>query len=291
MKIYYTLCFLLISVVGFSQSVNDYAYVIVPEKYDFLKSADQHQLNSLTKFLFNKYGFEAYMEEDEKPFNVRERACDALYVDLEEESNFISTRLAILLEDCDGKVVYKAIQGKSKKKDFKQAYHEALRNAFVEIEQLNYTFQGKSVKEAHKEAVQETTQVTEEVNEFIEPTQEDLDPPSEMPLATVTEKPVASSTIKDLPIREQELNEELKLSAPILFLSEDNIYRALRFSDSIIFYEGDKNIGRAVIEEKGPFSVKTSQFEGVGNFKRGKLIIERKIKGIAGLIEMIFIEQ
>ena len=42
----------------YSQSnLNDYKYIIVPNKFDFLKEKDQYQLNSLAAFLFNKYGF------------------------------------------------------------------------------------------------------------------------------------------------------------------------------------------------------------------------------------------
>ena len=35
-------------------SINDYKYVSVPDKFDFLKSNDQYQLNSLTKFFLKK---------------------------------------------------------------------------------------------------------------------------------------------------------------------------------------------------------------------------------------------
>ena len=42
---------------AFSQTnLNNYKYVIVPKKYDFLKEEDQFRLNGLTKFLFEKYG-------------------------------------------------------------------------------------------------------------------------------------------------------------------------------------------------------------------------------------------
>jgi hypothetical protein len=41
---------------GFSQrNVNDYKYVIVPEKFDFQKEPNQFKLNQLTKFLLKKY--------------------------------------------------------------------------------------------------------------------------------------------------------------------------------------------------------------------------------------------
>lgn len=57
MKSKILLLFILISSYVFSQSVNDYQYVIVPVKYDFLSKEDQYGLNTLTKLLLQKYGF------------------------------------------------------------------------------------------------------------------------------------------------------------------------------------------------------------------------------------------
>ena len=63
MKLIYTILLVLaMSNSSTGQSLNDYKYVIVPGKFDFLKESDKYQLNSLTKFLFEKYGFEAYLE-------------------------------------------------------------------------------------------------------------------------------------------------------------------------------------------------------------------------------------
>jgi len=135
---------LLIHFSSFSQNVNDYQYVIVPEKYEFAKSIDEYQLNSLTQFLFNKYGFDSYRVRDEKPLDLKNGSCNALYADVESDSNFIIARLKVILKDCNGKVVFITEQGKSKEKDFKRAYHEALRKAFVSIEELKYTYNGKT---------------------------------------------------------------------------------------------------------------------------------------------------
>ena len=54
------LLYLLLFVVSnsFSQTVNDYKAVIVPLKYDFMKSGNQYLLATLTKFNLNKSGFE-----------------------------------------------------------------------------------------------------------------------------------------------------------------------------------------------------------------------------------------
>ena len=40
-----------------SLNINDYKYVSVPDRFDFLKTSDQYQLNSLTEFLLKKNGY------------------------------------------------------------------------------------------------------------------------------------------------------------------------------------------------------------------------------------------
>ena len=64
MKNLFLLFVLLMSVTAFSQSINDYQYVIVPIKYDFLKENDKYRLNTLTKLLFQKYGFKSYLSSE-----------------------------------------------------------------------------------------------------------------------------------------------------------------------------------------------------------------------------------
>ena len=122
------------------KKINEYKYVIVPDSYLFLKDKDEYQLNSLTKFLFNKYGFEALMQSDGFPSDLRNNGCKALHADVKNESGLFQTKLFVELKDCNNKVVYLSEQGKSREKDYKTAYHEALRNAFLGIEKLNYTY-------------------------------------------------------------------------------------------------------------------------------------------------------
>ncbi|MFZ0597442.1 MAG: hypothetical protein WAM46_10710, partial [Flavobacterium sp.] len=67
MRIKFLLIALLISVVGFSQTVNDYKGVIVPLKYDFLKSENQYRMSTMTKANLNKAGFQAFYGNEELP--------------------------------------------------------------------------------------------------------------------------------------------------------------------------------------------------------------------------------
>ena len=133
-------CFIVTSV--FSQSsLNEYKYVIVPKKFDFLKEQDQYQLNSLTQFLFNKYGFEALFEGDDYPQDLATNRCLALRSNVLKDSGMFKTKLKVELKDCNDKVVYNTEVGESREKDYKTAYNLALRDAFKSIESLNYKYE------------------------------------------------------------------------------------------------------------------------------------------------------
>ena len=111
-------------------STNNYKYVIVPKEYEFLKKEDAYQLNSLTKFLFNKYGFVSFLQGEDIPSDLAENGCKGLQADVKKNSSLFLTKLIVTLTDCNGTVLFTSEEGQSKEKDFKTAYHEALRNAF-----------------------------------------------------------------------------------------------------------------------------------------------------------------
>ena len=76
-KVFFIISFLFIlSFNVFSQeNINDYKYVIIPNQYSFVSSPDQYQLNSLTKFLFDKYGYTAFLQSEELPQDLRNNSC------------------------------------------------------------------------------------------------------------------------------------------------------------------------------------------------------------------------
>lgn len=119
---------------GISQnkSLNDYSYVVIPEHFDFLKTNNQYQINSMTQFYLEKNGFNAYMAS-EAP---NSKPCDGLYADVEELRTLIGTRIQLVLKDCNKVEVYRSEIGRSKYKEYDKAYQDALRNAFRELEGL-----------------------------------------------------------------------------------------------------------------------------------------------------------
>ncbi|MCC9061821.1 hypothetical protein [Flavobacterium piscisymbiosum] len=141
MRIKFLLIALLTSVIGFSQSVNDYKAVIVPLKYDFLKTENQYRLSTMTKANLLKAGFQAFYGNEQLPAEFADR-CDLLYVDVKRDNGFLVTKLFVEFKDCYGKVIYTSQVGKSKEKEYETAYRESLELAFVSINALQYKYNG-----------------------------------------------------------------------------------------------------------------------------------------------------
>ena len=128
---------------SFSQSVNDYKAVIIPLKYDFLKTENQYRIVTLTKANLKKAGFEAFYNNESIPSEYNDR-CSLLYIDVVNESTFLVTKLYATLKDCNGKIIFQSEVGKSKEKEYDWAYSEALNGAFVSIYALKYKYNEKS---------------------------------------------------------------------------------------------------------------------------------------------------
>jgi hypothetical protein len=161
MKKYLLLLVLIASISGFSQSVNDYQYVIVPTKFSIFKDNDKYRLNSATKLLLEKYGFTVFMSTDELPAEIGDN-CKRLYADLGQDKQFMATKIKIVLRDCKERVVFETDFGKSREKDFATAYMQALRETTKSFDKLNYKYTGKNGMATEKTVVVAPTQVVTE---------------------------------------------------------------------------------------------------------------------------------
>lgn len=128
---------------SFSQSVNEYKYALVPSKFSFLNEVDQYKLNTLAKLLMGKYGFVAFLDNEVLPDEVLNNNCNKVYVDVVKSSGIFTTKLSIVLKDCKNNVLFTSTEGKSREKEFKVAYNEALRDAFASFETLKYKYSPK----------------------------------------------------------------------------------------------------------------------------------------------------
>lgn len=118
--------------------------MIIPLKYEFIKTDNQYRLATSTKSNLVKAGFKAFYVNEEIPAEFSDR-CQLLYIDVKKENGFLVTKLFVQLKDCYGKIIYTSEIGKSKEKDYEIAYREALDQAFVSVNALHYKYSGNAV--------------------------------------------------------------------------------------------------------------------------------------------------
>lgn len=143
----------LVSSFGFGQNLNDYKYALVPAKFSFFKEADQYRLNTLTKMFMEKYGFETYLDSDILPPSFSNEHCNKVFVDVEENNNLMVTRLKVILKDCKNNVLFISEEGKSREKEYKVAYTQALREAFNSFNALQHKYVEKKKEDTEVVAI------------------------------------------------------------------------------------------------------------------------------------------
>ena len=188
--------------VSAQKSLNDYKYIIVPNKFEFLKEADEHRLNSLTKFLFEKYNFDVLMEDEIFPSDYSNNNCLGLKADVLKDSNLFKTKLYVQLKNCKNEIIFTSAEGESREKNFKTAYNLALRNAFKSIEDANYSYNFENVMtsnseiEVVEENQEEIKKLKEEIKVLKETKKEEVVVNKQETVLTKTEeKPVVKTNI------------------------------------------------------------------------------------------------
>ena len=179
------------------KSLNDYKYVIVPYKYDFVNEKDKYQLNSLSQFLFNKYGFEAIMEDAEFPMDLAKNRCLGLRSDVLKEKGLFQTKLKVQLKDCDGNIVYTTKIGSTREKNFKTAYTLALRGAFEDFETVNYKYQPNEniLARASVSSEEDSNEEIQKLKEEINTLKEKQTQAKEIPEKKVTKEEIKKPTM------------------------------------------------------------------------------------------------
>ncbi|MCG9793990.1 hypothetical protein [Flavobacterium algicola] len=152
MKTKVLLLLALISNSIFAQSINDYAAVIVPVKYSFQSEENQFRLSTLTKFNLEKAGIVGVYSNVNYTNDYPDR-CSLLTADVVKSSGFLVTKLTIEFKDCYGNVIFTSETGRSKEKDYGEAYREALNDAFTSVINLGYKYNSKASATRVKESV------------------------------------------------------------------------------------------------------------------------------------------
>ena len=215
----------------FSQDLNDYKYIIVPESYDILGKTNQYQLNALTKFLFEKNGFQTIMKTETWPEDLQQNPCLGVSPVLVEDSGLFVTKMHIELQDCKGMTVYKTREGKSKEKEFQAAYQESFRDAFQELADLQYEYKSnigiaESVKNSSENSsVKVGRNITSEVkNEVVPESESDVTPE------------VLASEKNDLPAG-SEVDENLTSLENSLWIYGDAVFELRAYNSNYALFQ------------------------------------------------------
>lgn len=142
--------------------VDAYQNILVPSRFDFQKKDHQYNLNVLTKMYLEKYGFKAYLDQENPPEILR-APCQSLYVSVAKTGNFMKTKMQVFLLDCQKDTLYKSAIGISKEKDFNVSYNLALRQALHSLERLNYHYAPSAKALTPKEPIKSETLPQKEV--------------------------------------------------------------------------------------------------------------------------------
>lgn len=157
MKKIFLLFIMLMSIASGAQSLNDYKYALVPEKFSIFKNKNQYRLNTYTKMYMKNYGFETYYDSEEQPFDFSNVNCNKVYVDLIEKNNLFITKIAVVLKDCRGNVLATSKLVSTKEKDLATAYSTLLKEAFESFDELkSYKYNGKVMSVAVQDVVNNT---------------------------------------------------------------------------------------------------------------------------------------
>lgn len=113
-------------------TMSDYAFIVVPQQFDFQREKDQYQINTLMRHLFRNAGFNAIYDIETGMLPE----CEGLYTDLDVTSVFLGTRLAIEIKDCYDNVVFRSPTISSREKQYRDIYHNTIREAFQSIDAL-----------------------------------------------------------------------------------------------------------------------------------------------------------
>ena len=88
-----------------------------------------------------------------------------LDVNVEKIKSFLKTKLQVQFKNCKNQIIFKSEIGVSNEKDFKTAFHEALRASFISIGDANYNYSEKPFQLNHNDIIiSETTQVDQNDN-------------------------------------------------------------------------------------------------------------------------------
>ena len=134
MKHLLNICALFVGVALSAQSVSDYKYIVVPEKFKDFKP-NEYQLNAKLKAELQKRNYTILSEDQNAMVNNPEH-CQMIYADVLNTSSFFKNKITVVIRDCNDKELGK-YEGSSSIKEYEPGYRDALADALVKVPAFN----------------------------------------------------------------------------------------------------------------------------------------------------------
>jgi hypothetical protein len=247
---------------------NQYKYVIVNSKFDFVRQVDGFRTSSLTKFLFNKMGFIAVMDNEELDDELAVNRCSAIYADVKDDSGMLTTKNYIEIKDCKGRLLFTSLTGSSRSKQYEKAYRQAIKEAFQSIEKIGYNYDPTlAKKEAFSKVKKEKVKETKPVK-VAKPTKD-----KKAPLMVTQEVTVKETTpVKTVVKKDIQKNTIIKLYAQ----PNANGYQLVNTKPEIVFVLLKTNTAdKFFIKDKNGTFVKDGDYWLAEYYDNGKLIVQK----------------
>ncbi|MFK5891491.1 MAG: hypothetical protein QM486_12250 [Flavobacteriaceae bacterium] len=218
------------------EALNNYKYIIVPKYFEFQDKADSYQINSLTQFLLNKKGLNTLFDDTIYPDDLKHDRCLSLKVNLLMTSNFSRIKIKVTFLNCDNENVYTTEEGVSKEKDYKKAYHEALRGALKSLDGYVYTYTPKTVLTVvkSKPAIKTLTKPKVVVKKVIPKKVVLVEPQNKVKKPKPLKK---KRGIKKVQFKEAKFTKKAKIESPLVGLYSNNAitFEIANFKNYYIF--------------------------------------------------------
>lgn len=150
--------------------LNEYKYIIVPKKFETFKKENQYMTSTMVKYLFTQKGFTP-VYDDELPEDLANNRCLGLLASLSDDSSFFSTKVTVILKNCQSIEVFRTAEGKTKIKEYTAAYKDALEKAFVSFDGMDYAYTPKTSKEKVADTQTITVSYKDDVKKLDEETE------------------------------------------------------------------------------------------------------------------------
>ncbi|MFK8058812.1 MAG: hypothetical protein AB8B78_01860 [Polaribacter sp.] len=244
---------------GQSKNLNNYKYIIVDEKFDFLKTPDQYQTSSLTKFLLQKSNFNVYINKEKLPKDFYDHRCSALTVSVVDESTMFTTKSKIVFKDCYSEVIYTSKLGSSKLKEYKKAYQQSIRKAYNTMSDIKYVYQPKE---------KETNIIKDTKTEVIKPIVKEV--PIKIVTAVKTVVPITESKNSSVNTKEIVTNNVLYAQAI------ENGFQLVNTKPAVVFQVLKTNVNEVfIIKNKNGVFYKNKDTWVAEYYLEGKLVTEK----------------